>query len=299
MKSIEKFLQELLLSQELSPEQEQALQAHKKEVTDFVRDEFGNDPVIKFAGSHEKGTMNCDDYDLDIVCYFPSSDLRSLRDIRDDVSAHLSKKYILEHKASAERITDLKGESVPNNYHIDVVPGRFIEGTSDVFLNVAYGDKERMQTNLKTHISYVVKSGCVSIIRLVKIWSCRNNVRIKTFILELFVIKALAGFQNKNNLKDAFLKVIGELKDKFGNVQLEDPANSNNVVSKSIDPSDKMKVAFAAEQTYDKINDSDNLADWENVFHENTGKSVTWNNHSTVKVNSPAVVFSPRSPWCN
>jgi hypothetical protein len=299
MNSVEKFLQELLSSQELSPEQEQALQSHKKEVTDFVRDEFGNEPVIKFAGSHEKGTMNCDDYDLDIVCYSPYSDTRSLREIRDDVSVHLSKKYILEHKASAERITNFKGASAPSTYHIDVVPGRFIEGTSDVFLHVAYGDKERMQTNLKTHINYVVKSGCVPIIRLAKIWSCRNNVRIKTFILELFVIKALAGFQNKNNLKDAFLKVIEEFKDNFGNVELTDPANTNNVVSRSIEPSDKLKVSFAAEQTYDKINDSDNLADWQNVFHENIAKNVSWTDHTAAKVNSPAVVFSPRSPWAN
>jgi hypothetical protein len=109
----------------------------------------------------------------------------------------------------------------------------------------------------------------------------------------------LAGFQNKNNLRDAFLKVMEEFKDKFGNVQLEDPANSNNVVSRSIDPSDKMKVAFAAEQTYDKVSDSDNLADWEDVFHESTGKSVTWNNHPTTRVNSPAIIFSPRSPWCH
>lgn len=299
MNSIEKFLQELLLSQDLSPEQEQTLQAHKKEVTDFLRDEFGNDPVIKYAGSHEKGTMNTDDYDLDIVCYFPCGDSRNLREIRDDVSMHLSKKYILEHKASAERITSLRGMSAPSSYHIDVVPGRFIEGTSDVFLNVAYGDKERMQTNLKTHINYVTESGCVPIIRLVKIWSYRNNLHIKTFILELFIIKALTGFKNKNNLKDAFLKVIKEFKDKFGNIQLEDPANTNNVISRTIEPSDKIMVAFAAEQTYDKINGSDNPADWKAVFHANAGKSIDRNDHSTIKVNSPAVIFSPRSPWCN
>ena len=86
----ENFLQELLASQDLLPEQERALQAHKKEITDFLRAEFGDVPVIKYAGSREKGTMIQDRYDLDIVCYFPSSDTRTLKQIRQDVSARLA-----------------------------------------------------------------------------------------------------------------------------------------------------------------------------------------------------------------
>jgi uncharacterized protein YunC (DUF1805 family) len=61
----ETFLQNLLAAQNLSDQQEKDLQAHKKEVTDFLRAKFGNDPVIKYAGSREKGTMICDKYDLD------------------------------------------------------------------------------------------------------------------------------------------------------------------------------------------------------------------------------------------
>ena len=69
--------------------------------------------------------MLADKYDLDIVCYFPSGDTRSLREIRADVSTHLRKKYVVQPKASAERITSLKETSTPSGYHIDVVPGRF------------------------------------------------------------------------------------------------------------------------------------------------------------------------------
>src|SRR3989344_571936 len=101
----EKFLQGLLATQELSTEQETALQAHKKEVTDFLRAEFDDAPTIKYAGSREKGTMIAERYDLDIVCYFPSSDDRSLKEIREDVSIHLKGKYLIEPKASSERIT--------------------------------------------------------------------------------------------------------------------------------------------------------------------------------------------------
>lgn len=214
-----------------------------------------------------------DSYDLDIVCYFPSTDTRSLKEIRQDVSDHLSKRYLMQDKASAERITNLKGSSSPHSYHIDVVPGRFIEGTKDVFLHVAYGDRERMQTNLKTHIDYIANSGCVPVIRLVKVWSNRNNVQIKTFILELFVVKSLEGFRDKGNLKLSFRKVMEAFKNDFGSTALVDPANTANPVSRLISSSDKVMVSHAAGEAFDKIEFSDNLVDWKAVFRESLGST--------------------------
>ncbi len=294
----EKFLQSLLASQDLSPEQERTLQAHKKEVTDFLRTEFGDEPKIKYAGSREKGTMIKDNYDLDIVCYFPSTDTRSLKEIREDVSNHLSSKYLMgDKKASAERIKSLKGASAPEGYHIDVVPGRFIEGTSDVFIHVAYGDKERMQTNLKTHIDHIANSGCVPVIRLVKLWAYRNDIHIKTFILELFVVEALSGSRTKDNLESSFLKVMETLKDKFGNLQLIDPANTNNVVSRTISASEKLTVAQAGEDAFNQLDGSDDLSDWKAVFVEtdmggNTMRPIS--NPPSTSSNG----FTPQAPWC-
>ncbi len=300
MNTIEKFLMDLLKSQELTPEQEKCLQEHKKEITDFLRKEFGADPIIKYAGSQAKGAMNQDSYDLDIVCYFPSSDTRTLKEIRDDVTAHLSNIYLLQHKASAERILNLKGSSTPSSYHIDVVPGRFIEGSSDVFLNVNDGDKERLQTNLKTHIDYIVNSGCVPIIRLLKIWRHRNNVPIKTFVLELFVIKALEGFRNKSDLQKSFEKVLEELKDNFGKVELKDPANTNNIVSRTIDSAEKALVTHIAVHSFNKISGSDDVEDWKEIFHERDSKETSPTHRPHINKPEPAVVgaFTPRSPWC-
>lgn len=286
MDTIEKLLQKILLSQDLTPEQERTLQSHKTEVTNFLRSEFGNDPVIKYAGSHEKGTMIRDNYDLDIVCYFPDTDTRSLKEIRKDISSHLKSKYLIEEKASAERISDLIGVSVPSGYHIDVVPGRFIEGTNDVFLHVAHGEKERIQTNLKTHINHIANSGCVPIIRLVKVWANRNRLNIKTFILELFVVEILSGSQNKSNLRESFLKVMEAMKDKFGNVQLVDPANTNNIVSQSINSSDKIMVNSAGEKAFNLLNRSEKISDWENIF----GEAQTSLSSSSG--------FTPQAPWC-
>ncbi len=291
--TIEEFLKNLLASQDLLPEQEKTLETNKKEVTDFLRAEFGAAPVIKYAGSHAKGTMIRESYDLDIVCYFPSTDSRTLKEIREDISAHLSKRYVMQDKASAERITNLKNISAPNGYHIDVVPGKFIEGSKDVFLHVAYGEKERMQTNLKTHIDYIANSGCVDVIRLVKLWNCRNNVDTKTFVLEIFVVKALSESRNKGNLKAAFLEVLEAMKNQFGTLQLVDPANSNNIVSQIISPSHRVMVAKMSEEAWNKISKSDNLADWKSAFREDPGN----NSFTFTPSNKPTEIKNPSGQW--
>ena len=286
----EQFLHGLLTGQDLSAEQEKALQAHKTEVTAFLRAEFGQTPVIKYAGSREKGTLIAEKYDLDIVCYFPSSEARSLKEIRADVSNHLRKKYALQSKASVERIVSLKGISTPSSYHVDVVPGRFIDRSKDVFLHVASGDKERMQTNLKAHIDHVVDSGCVPVIRLVKLWACRNSVDIKTFVLELFAVRALSGSHNKADLTKSFRQVLESLRDEFGRVQLVDPANTNNIVSQLVDSSAKALIAQAAKTALETVGESDEIADWQTVFRETGSK------HSHVPPISPGPSVLRTSP---
>lgn len=286
--TIEEFLKNLLASQNLSPEQERALETNKKEVTDFLRAEFGADPVIKYAGSYAKGTIICESYDLDIVCYFPSSDARTLKEIREDVTTHLSKKYLVQDKASAERITNLKSASAPDGYHIDVVPGRFIENSKDIFLHVAYGEKERMQTNLKAHIDFIANSGCVEAIRLAKLWSHRNNLEIKTFVLEIFVVTSLNGSRNKSNPKLAFLEVLEAMKDDFGSLVLEDPANSGNQISKLISPSHRVMVVNAAEEAWNKVSKSNSVTDWRAVFREADSSNFTFTRSKPTEIKNPS-----------
>jgi len=291
MATIDKFLEDLLSSQDLLPVQVNSLQAHKMEVAGYLQKEFGDDPVIKYAGSYEKGTMIRDNYDLDIVCYFPSSDQRSLKEIRQDVTNHLAKNYQITAKASAERIINLNGVLAPASYHIDVVPGRFIENTKDVFIYLAHGDKDRLQTNLKTHINYIVGSGCVPVIRLAKIWCHRNALEIKTFVLEMFVVETLKGANNKNNLSESFLRVLEAMKDDFKSKQLIDPANSNNIVSQQVDPVQKAQVAFKAELAFNQLNASNDVDVWQKAFNENPKQTLV----SSATINSSGL--TPRAPW--
>ncbi len=293
----EKFLQDLLDSQNLKPEQELNLKAHKKEVADYLIAEFQDkNPTIKYAGSYEKGTMIRDCYDLDIVCYFPDTDTRTLKEIRDDTSAYLNKKYIMEDKASAERILNLKGATTPQSYHIDVVPGRFISGSSDVFLHLAEGEKERLQTNLKTHITHIKDSGCVPVIRLTKIWAHRNNIKVKTFVLELFVVEVLNGSRSKDDLKVSFLKVLEEMKNRFATIELVDPANTGNVVSRLMPTNEKTAVAQAAGKTFETLKSQESLTAWNTAFNEMTSSVRTTPGLINTPRTTPNPGFIPHSP---
>ena len=75
-------------------------------------------------------------YDLDLTCYFPHQDDasqgNSLRDIYEEVEGVLASKYLTQRKASAIRLLDAQSGA---DFHVDVVPGRFVEGKDgDVFL---------------------------------------------------------------------------------------------------------------------------------------------------------------------
>lgn len=270
-----KFLQSLLDSQELTPEDNEQLEQHSQETETYLREKFGQVPVIKIAGSCSKGTAIRESYDLDIVVYFPSSDDRSLKQIYEDALKLLSKKFAVQPKNSALRITGLESNGENDDYHIDVVPGRFIQDNKDVFLHVSYGEKERMQTNLKTHIDYIVNSGCQDIIKLVKIWKVRNNVQVKTFVLELFVIKHLEDKRDKTDLESSFKAVMEAFRDN-AIVGLVDPANSNNNVSSTLDEGQKQLIANKAEETLETL-DSKNLDEeekWQMVFKEVVSQAI-------------------------
>lgn len=261
------YLQSLLASQELTPAQRTELDAHKKEVETFLVQEFGREPMIKIAGSVSKGTANREGYDLDVVVYFPSSDIRTLKEIYEAVYNKLATKYVVEQKSSAIRIRSLSTNGQNSDYHIDVVPGKFIENSNDVFLHVRYGEKERMQTNLKTHIQHIVGSGCQEVIRLVKLWKIRNGLSLKTFVLELFVVKTLSGSQSKSDLEASFIKVMEALSTSM-RVELVDPANTANIVSRLLTDADKSMISSKATETLAMVNKSVSGDKWKLIFKE-------------------------------
>lgn len=260
--TIAEYLNLVLRSQKLSDDQEVKLMDNRDQVEALLRDKFADTPLIKFAGSKAKGTMIRENYDVDIVSYFPEECDVSLKDLYDDVCDKLSVQYTVEKKTSALRIKIPSDDGIIDS-HIDVVPGKFSDSENkDAFLYLGTGEKERLKTNIKIHIEHIVKSGLRKEIKLAKLWNIRNNLKIKTFVLELLVVEILKN-SNKTDIGERMVQFWQKLKDHIDDIVIEDPANpTGNDLSDIFNKQIRDTLNLNAGNTLEIINSQG----WEAVF---------------------------------
>lgn len=260
------YLEAVLRDQTLAPGSPEMkdLQERRKEVEQVLRDEFGDAPRIREGGSKAKGTMIKESYDLDLTSYFAHDDDtggETLEEIYDRTDEALEKKYATTRKGSAIRVRDSKDTDL----HVDVVPGRFVEGKKgDVFLHRTTGDKERLKTNLDVHVQHVKDSGVIEAIRLMKLWREREKIKVKTFVLELLVVEMLVDKKDAS-LTDQLRHVWTEFRDNPEDLKVVDPANrEGNDLSDLLNDDVRSALSDAAGKTLDTIKESG----WPAVFGE-------------------------------
>src|SRR4029077_17168541 len=167
-------------------------------------------------------------YDLDIISYVSSGDNtagESLEDVYGNHKKALAEKYYVEPKGSALRLKGCDPEDLGVDFHIDVVPGRFTDETkTDAYLYQAGGDKNRLKNNTDVHLYHVRDSGLIDAIRMAKLWKVRNGLPIRTFVMELAVIKLLKG-KIKKDISEQMEHFWTELRDNSADLTVEDPAN--------------------------------------------------------------------------
>lgn len=289
----DEYLMAVLDSQTLAEDSSElrALRGHRATIEECLREAFGSAPVIRYGGSQAKGTLIKESYDLDIVCYFPRDEEDAgdtLEQIYNNVKDVLSKDYFVEPKTSALRVKGL--DKV--DFHVDVVPGRFIEeGSYDAFLYCSSGDRCRLKTNIETHIKHVRDSGVSNAIRLIKLWRTRNGIQWKTFVLELIVIDVLAGTDGLS-LEEQVRTVFEKLRDDAGSITVQDPANSGNDLTELWNDATKASVSARAASALALIEAND----WESVFGKVAEK--TQDNAVEMLQRAAKASASPTRPWC-
>jgi hypothetical protein len=286
------YLRKIIKAQTLADDSEEikALRKRREQVEKLLRKAFGSSPTIRYGGSQAKGTLVKDSYDLDLVCYFPSDEEEAgetIEALYNAVRVELQKEYFVEPKTSALRI---KGLDLAD-FHVDVVPGRFIdEKTADVFLFQTTAEKCRLKTNIETHIAHVKESGLIDAIKLAKIWRTRNNVALKTFVLELIVIEVLHG--STAALDKQLRKLMEALRDGAEKIKVEDPANpTGNNLAGAWNDSVQQTAALIAKSTLAIVDASG----WEGVF----GKLPVASDVSTIEVlrRAAQATSNPSKPW--
>src|SRR5262245_44522738 len=269
--TIQKYLEAVLNSQTLEEEGNElaTLRRHRNDVEELLRTNFeACSPTIRYGGSYAKGTLIKVDYDLDVICYFPHDDTeagQTLKDIYFNTRDALARSYLVEEKPSALRLKSKQAIQDNADFHIDVVPGRYIDDKkNDTFLyqNNAADRKGWLKTNLEVHLSHISGSGVVPAIRLMKLWRGRNRLPVKTFALELLTVKLLQN-KKKASLEDQLKYIWADLRDNVNNISIEDPANpTGNDLSDLLNQGVLILLSLAASSTLTQIGQGD----WEKVF---------------------------------
>lgn len=273
------------------------IRQRRKDIEKLLREKFAGSTIsIRWGGAMAKGTMIKESYDGDMTFYVESGDTKpgkALEDIYNNAATALEGDYILDRKTSALRVRDKSPSSRGVDFHIDVVPGRYTDNTKgDVYLHQNGGNKERLKTNLDTHIDHIKDSGVIDAIRLMKLWNAQNGIRAKTFVLELLTIKLLKS-KKTASLSDQLLHVWTEFRDNAEALTVEDPANPDGNSLKAALDTVRWSLSSIARSTLSNIESQG----WESAFGAlKIDKDKTSKSEAIRVAVSQAV---PTRPWCH
>lgn len=274
-------------------EEIQTIRKHRADVEALLQKQYSNRLNIKYGGSYRKKTMIRESYDIDIHCYFAHDDVQAgttLKEIYDSVADTLGKKYKVDPKCTALRLRNPSPQALGEDFHIDVVPGRFIhEDSGNVNLHQESADKKYLKTNIEIQINHVLTSGLLDAIRLIKLWKIQNGIKAKTFILELLAVEILASEKQKN-LDEQLVKFWMELRDNANCIIIKDPANpEGNDLTSSLEE-DTNILRKVSSNTLDKISE----CGWENIFGSIDKLSAS---EKIFRINNILQVSTPSKPW--
>jgi hypothetical protein len=103
------------------------------------------------------------------------------------------------------------------------------------------------QTNVALHVD-TPNSGRSREIRAIKTWRVLHGLEFPSLYLELFTIQSLAG-HSYSTLAANVLHVLRGISSSLPSSRIEDPANSNNILSDDLTRAEKQAIATVASQS--------------------------------------------------
>lgn len=216
------------------------------------------------SGSYAKHDAVNIKFDLDVCQPFKRDSFDTLEKMADAVFDYFNNEFedddLLKYETRKQRVsTGITFNVDGDEIQMDIVSGRELlkddySETNRINLYVRpklFEEASSTQTNIQKHIDLIKgKDAERKVIRLLKIWKVnKNKKKVKSFLVELITIKA---FDNCSDIPSDLwgkLKMVMEyIRDNITTIRLEDPANSNNVVSDTMtelekeDFSNEMKV---------------------------------------------------------
>lgn len=249
----------------------------KREVVKDALAEKFKDQIVTRAinsGSYAKHDAINTKFDLDICQPFKRNAFDTLEEMTDAVFDFFNEEFedddLVAYATRKQRVSTgitfvIDGDEI----QMDIVPGRELSAGDYVYtrrLNLFVCPKllesaSTTQTNIQKHIDLVKgKNSERDIIRLLKVWKTNKNTKkVKSFFLELITIRAFEKCSDvPTGIWEKLEMVLEYIRDNVETIRLEDPANSNNVVSDTMTDSEKENLCWDMTQILEQIKSSDN-----------------------------------------
>jgi hypothetical protein len=198
--------------------------------------------ALEYSGSYAKETGIRGTSDVDIFISLKSDTAGTLKEIYEGLES-----LARSHDWSPRRQNVSIGVTV-NGTRGDLVPGKVQAGSQNYHSLYLRKRDSWTQTNVTLHVHTVRSSGRLKEIRAIKIWRLVQGLDFPSLYLELFTIKSLSG-RAHSSLADNVLHVLRTIGSSLMSTRIEDPANSNNVLSDDLTQTEKQRLAGLAAQS--------------------------------------------------
>jgi hypothetical protein len=203
--------------------------------------------LLEYSGSYAKDTGVRGISDVDVFISLKSDTTNPLKEIYNSLYE------LAQRNGWSPRTQNVSVGVTINGTRGDLVPGKVQAGYQNYHSLYLRKRDSWTQTNVTLHVDNVRNSGRIREIRAIKIWRLLNNLDWPSLYLELFTIRALSG-RSRTALADNVLHVLSDIGASLTSTRIEDPANTNNILSDDLTFQEKQRIAALAAQSARKPN---------------------------------------------
>ena len=190
------------------------------------------------SGSFAKGTANRSGTDIDLFISLAETATSPLGYIYNSLFDRL------KAVGATPKRQNVSINIKVNGFDVDLVPARQQNMLSEDHSLFRRRADTWTKTNVATHIAYVMYSGCVPEIRVLKLWRDQKGLDFPSFYLELMTIAALRG--SGGSLSQRVWNALIYIRDNLATARVVDPVNTNNVISDDLTAAEKATIVAAA-----------------------------------------------------
>lgn len=197
---------------------------------------------LQYSGSYAKETGVHGISDVDVFISLKAETPGTLKDLYNGLCS------FAQEQGWAPREQNVSVGVTIDGTRGDLVPGRVQPRFQNYHSLYRRKVDSWTQTNVSLHVKTVRDSNRVREIRAVKIWRFLRGLDFPSLYLELFTIQALSG-RSRQTLADNVLHTLRTIGTSLSSTRVDDPANSNNVLSDDLTTTEKERIASLAWQS--------------------------------------------------